>query len=342
MKNTDNNMFAWLIYDHEGAERNRDYIAYHQEVGARYGITFQLVYAEELLSDQAEQIITDDSSKQDAAEARPDFVIVRANRHDINELFEDYGIPTFNNSHVAQLANHKGRCVGYIFENTSVPTISTTVLSAGGTGVHITEQGPDSGMVGRDFFSYDEAVRFLKEKIGYVVKPAGGHGGAGVCRIPDDSLDAIGSRDGLTGEELTGYLTGEGLKRCLLQDDLILQPFIEGPGEDIRVYVIGDRIVAAVRRRAPEGEFRANASLGGEAESIEPDEILTDYVQQIIEVFDFGMVGIDFIVDKNGNYVFNEIEDAVGARMLYRTRPEIDILDEYIRFIRESIRGMLL
>ncbi len=268
-------MNAWLIYDHEGAERNKDYIDYHYEVGSRYGVSFELKYVEDI----SESVINE----------TPSFAVVRAIRPDINKLLEEKGIPTYNNYKVSYIANHKGRCIDYIKDNTNVPTIPTEVISVD-----------------------DDIRKVLSGKHGYVIKPASGHGGIGVRRVPDN--------DSIIDEELEN-------------DDIICQPFIDGPGEDVRVYVIGKEIIAAVKRKAPEGEFRANASLGGHIERYSLNDIEIDYVNQIINQFDFGMVGIDFIIDNNNQFLFSEIEDVVGARMLYKTHPEIDILNRYINHI---------
>lgn len=54
------------------------------------------------------------------------------------------------------------------------------------------------------------------------------------------------------------------------------------------------------------------------------------YIHDIMEVFDFGLVGIDFIFHR-GSLVFNEIEDAVGTRMLYTGG--LDIVPDYLDFI---------
>lgn len=48
--------------------------------------------------------------------------------------------------------------------------------------------------------------------------------------------------------------------------------------------------------------------------------------------FTFGLVGIDLIYD-NGHPVLNEIEDVVGARMLY-AHTEINLVGRYIDYIR--------
>ncbi len=60
-------------------------------------------------------------------------------------------------------------------------------------------------------------------------------------------------------------------------------------------------------------------------------------VEEICRLFDFGLAGIDFIVEEGGSLVFNEIEDVVGARMLYQCCPDIRLLDRYFLFIRDKI-----
>ena len=49
--------------------------------------------------------------------------------------------------------------------------------------------------------------------------------------------------------------------------------------------------------------------------------------------------GIDFVFD-NGKAVFNELEDAVGARMVY-ANTEIDIIGMYIDYIKGSLRSQI-
>ena len=54
-----------------------------------------------------------------------------------------------------------------------------------------------------------------------------------------------------------------------LEADILVQEFIkESSGTDIRALVVGDNVVAAMRRIAPEGEFRSNVHRGGRTEQI--------------------------------------------------------------------------
>ncbi|MEE3467381.1 MAG: ATP-grasp domain-containing protein [Eubacterium sp.] len=307
-------MNAWLIYDREGAERNRDYIEYHHEVGARYGVTFHLVYADELPG-RISACLHGSSSGDDmgtepghlGACAHPDFAIVRTIAPQINEALEAEGIPTYNNSKVSRITNHKYRCIEYIAQHTDVPTIPTTLLACPPADLH-------PGDVTKPVSGHGGSPDLSLIRPGDVIKPVSGHGGAGVMRVPEDGLSKV-------------------QQSLLSSGEYIRQPFIEGPGEDVRVYVIGDRIIAAVCRHARADDFRANASLGGQISPYHLNETETNYVNQIIHCFKFGLVGIDFIIDNNNQFIFNEIEDVVGARMLYKTHPEIDILDSYIYYI---------
>ena len=56
-------------------------------------------------------------------------------------------------------------------------------------------------------------------------------------------------------------------------------------------------------------------------------------INRITALFDFGLVGIDFIVADDGTLLFNEIEDVVGARMLYQCT-DINLVKKYLSFIK--------
>jgi glutathione synthase/RimK-type ligase-like ATP-grasp enzyme len=117
--------------------------------------------------------------------------------------------------------------------------------------------------------------------------------------------------------------------------DAVVQPFTGSRHQDLRVYVIGREIIAAVLRTAKEG-FKSNFSLGGEVCLYRLSEEERALVDIIIRQFDFGLVGIDFIIGDDGELIFNEIEDVVGSRMLYRCS-DINIVEKYLRFILECL-----
>jgi len=167
----------------------------------------------------------------------------------------------------------------------------------------------------KTFQNIELSEKLLKEYPDYVIKAVDGHGGKQVF-LTNESFDLI--QTGIAGS------------------DFILQPFVKGPGVDLRVYIIGRKIVGAIKRQA-NNSFRANFSLGGSVTSYQCDKEIIDYVNQVVQVFDFGMVGIDFILDENNHWLLNEIEDVVGARMLYQCQPDVHLLEQYFTFVSDKL-----
>ena len=118
--------------------------------------------------------------------------------------------------------------------------------------------------------------------------------------------------------------------QAISPDTLVVQPLCDEPGKDLRVYVLGNQIIAAMLR-FQESDFRSNVGLGGGSSPVPVTDELRDYTGRVLRHFDTGLVGIDFIYHQ-GRLVFNEVEDAVGTRMLYMHTAR-DIADEYLSMI---------
>lgn len=132
----------------------------------------------------------------------------------------------------------------------------------------------------------------------FVAKPASGHGGAGVTLIK-------------SADELA-------LFRAAHPEKCVIQPLASELGRDLRVYVIGGEPIAAMLRES-DTDFRSNFSLGGKAGMIPAGSLPEDVksiVRRVTERLPLHYAGVDIIRD-NGRAVLNEIEDPVGARMLY-------------------------
>lgn len=108
-------------------------------------------------------------------------------------------------------------------------------------------------------------------------------------------------------------------------------------GRDLRVWVLGGEIVTSILR-VSDTDFRSNYCLGGRAELYDLSTEERALVQKIIDlVSSLGAhyYGIDFVFN-HGKAVFNELEDTVGARMVYDLT-DIDIIDRYIEYIKNNI-----
>lgn len=150
-----------------------------------------------------------------------------------------------------------------------------------------------------------------------ILKSVSGHGGSEVFLIssPEKLITAL---------------------KNLQTDDFVLQAPCNKPGIDIRVFTLGKKIIGAVKRHN-ETSFKSNYSLGGSASSYTLRSEEEALVKRILELQDFDLIGIDFIVDQDDNFLFNEIEDVVGTRTLYLNYPDIDIVSLYLDYISKCL-----
>ncbi len=153
-----------------------------------------------------------------------------------------------------------------------------------------------------------------------------------------DYPSIIKTTDGHGGKEVYLIEKKSDIKELIpkIEDkDIVIQPYISKFKQDLRVYVIGTKIIACVLRTAKEG-YRSNYSLGGKVELYELTDTQRADVNKIIQLFDFGLVGIDFMIGDQGELLFNEIEDVVGSRMLYQTST-INIVQLYLQYIVDEL-----
>ena len=97
-------------------------------------------------------------------------------------------------------------------------------------------------------------------------------------------------------------------------------------GKDLRVWLIGGKIEAAILRES-KNDFRANFCLGGRASLYLLSDEEKRLIYKIASLIKYDYIGIDFVFN-SGKIVFNEIEDSVGARMLY-SLTDIDIIKRF-------------
>ena len=119
---------------------------------------------------------------------------------------------------------------------------------------------------------------------------------------------------------------------CDLHQDYVIQPFIaEADGIDLRVLVIGGEAIAAMKRSAPPGEFRANIHKGASGEAITLPEEYTYLAIEATAALELEIAGVDLLETNEGPVVlevnpspgFEELESVTG----------INIANAIIKFI---------
>ena len=134
------------------------------------------------------------------------------------------------------------------------------------------------------------------------------------------------SRNGHGGKEVFLIRNKDDLKE---KDNYIYQRYIPNHG-DVRIYLINDTIITAVKR-FNKNDYRSNFSLGGEVSIYQPSKEMKEAAIKVARLLKSDYIGVDFLLTKDG-FLINEIEDPVGARMVYQTS-HIDIIDLFIKAI---------
>lgn len=121
-----------------------------------------------------------------------------------------------------------------------------------------------------------------------------------------------------------------------LQANILVQEFIkEVEGKDIRCFVINGKVVAAIQRQAPKGEFRSNLHQGGIATKV---KITTDEKRLAIKsakAFNLSVAGVDIIRSNKGPLVL-EVNSSPGLEGIENATGK-DIANEMILAIEKKL-----
>jgi len=121
------------------------------------------------------------------------------------------------------------------------------------------------------------------------------------------------------------------------QEQIIIQEFIkESKGTDIRVIVVENRCVAAMRRQASAGEFRSNLHRGGTATPVELDEHTRNLARKAAQVHGLGFAGVDLVQSKRGPLVL-EVNSSPGLEGIEKTT-QVDIAAEVMLYLEREER----
>jgi gamma-F420-2:alpha-L-glutamate ligase len=148
-------------------------------------------------------------------------------------------------------------------------------------------------------------VDIVEEELGFplIVKTLRGTRGTGVLKCEDRSQF----------EDLAGLLESADAKA-----DFLFQHYVRSShGRDVRVLVIGGRVIAAMERRSPAGHFKSNVSLGGVGIAYTPTGEMADLAARAADTLGLEVAGIDILFDNEG-YRICEANSAPGFQGLER------------------------
>lgn len=206
----------------------------------------------------------------------------------IVEQMQLMGIPTLNGYQSITKAKSKLKTL-QILSHFGIPVVKTMVINS-----------PQY---------LKDAVKFIGN-FPIIMKTIYGSYGAGVAIVESDR--AVKSTYGL----LEGSIEGNNA--------ILLQEYIaEAEGKDIRIFVVGGEMVAAMQRNAEDGDFRSNVGQGGSGGPYTPTEEEVHLAIKATKAIGLEVAGVDIIQTKHGpaimevnaNPGFKELEEVSGVNV---------------------------
>lgn len=122
-----------------------------------------------------------------------------------------------------------------------------------------------------------------------------------------------------------------------LDANILVQEFIkEAGGADLRAFVIGDKVVAAMKRQGPEGEFRSNLHRGGSASAVKltPEERST--AVRSAKVLGLRVAGVDLLRSNHGPVVM-EVNSSPGLEGIEQSSGK-DVAAAIIEYLEKNAK----
>ena len=148
----------------------------------------------------------------------------------------------------------------------------------------------------------------------------------------------------IEGTQGIGVLLADTVKQAesiveLLQSqkqNVLIQKFVaESKGKDIRAFVVGDQVVAAMRRVAQGQEFRSNVHRGGVAEPVELDDNYIETAIRCTQILGLRVAGVDMLEGKDGPQVM-EVNSSPGLEGI-ETSTGLDVAGAVVDYIAAQV-----
>jgi len=120
------------------------------------------------------------------------------------------------------------------------------------------------------------------------------------------------------------------------RQNVLIQKFVaESKGRDVRAIVVGDRVVAAMRRVAQGGEFRSNVHRGGRTEAVQLSDVYERTAIRAAQVVGLNVAGVDMLEGAEGPEIM-EVNSSPGLEGI-EGATGVDVAGEMVRFVEEKV-----
>jgi ribosomal protein S6--L-glutamate ligase len=120
------------------------------------------------------------------------------------------------------------------------------------------------------------------------------------------------------------------------RQNVLIQRFVsESKGRDVRAFVVGDQVVAAMRRVAAQGEFRSNLHRGGRSEQVHLDAQYTKTAVRSAQILGLRVAGVDLLESADGPQVM-EVNSSPGLEGIEAVT-QIDIASAIVEYVTAHV-----
>jgi ribosomal protein S6--L-glutamate ligase len=148
----------------------------------------------------------------------------------------------------------------------------------------------------------------------------------------------------LEGTQGVGVILAESIKTAQAivetlhstKQNVLIQKFVsESKGRDIRAFVVGDHVVAAMRRQAQGEEFRSNVHRGAVAEPVDLDERYRETAVRAAQIMGLRVAGVDLLESNEGPQVM-EVNSSPGLEGI-EAATKLDVAGAIIDYVAAQV-----
>ena len=219
-------------------------------------------------------------------------------------ILEDLGYPVFNNSKCIELCDNKALMYKELAKH-NIPIPKTLIL-------------PLTFYYKKEYYNnyVDNAIKELSLPL--IVKEWFGSWGKQVylCSNKEEILNIIEKTQG---------------------KQLLFQEYIEeSKGKDIRINIVGEKIVASMKRVASDNSFQANISNGVKMFNYTPTKEEQDLSLRVSKALDCDFCGVDLLFGKNGPIVC-EVNSNAHLLNIYECT-KVNVAEDILNYIKQKMK----
>jgi RimK family alpha-L-glutamate ligase len=178
---------------------------------------------------------------------------------------------------------------------------------------------PETVVCDRADAAMDAIRRMLASGGEVIVKPMFGSMGHGLVRIADAEL---------------AWRVVRPLEQ--MRSVFYVQRAIDSGRRDVRLFVVGGRVVGAIERTAPPGDWRTNVARGGIARAIEPSSDWVDYALAATRAVGADYAGVDLLESRTGGVFVLEVNGIPGWKGL-QSATGVDVAASIVELVESRV-----